>query len=341
MQVFFIAITCSFTVFLSGVLTYYYRRWAFYLGIVDKPNGRSSHKRATPRGAGVAFFISTNIALAILVLLDLLSLNYTLPVFLGGPVVMIMGYWDDIKSVNPFLRLFVHFIVSVFIFSLLSAGFTRVVDISFLPLWPWLTATFCILFIAWFINLYNFMDGCDGLAAGVGMVGAGLIAIISYVYGFNDLSIIYLIIAYSLAGFLLFNWSPARVFMGDSGAYFLGYVFGALALVSKMYYETSLYVHLIIFGMLIVDSTWTLLRRLFRGEKVYLPHRLHGFQKLIDRGWGHARVTSIYILVTILWLFPMALLSMSYKEYSFLFLVLSYVPPFLALLYVGAGGYSK
>lgn len=338
---FLIAFACSFAFVLSFLLTYYYRRLAILWRIVDVPNLRSSHKKPIPRGAGISFFISFNVVLGALLWQDQVTLNYTLPVFLGGPAVMILGYWDDMKSVSPLLRLFVHFLVAVFIFSLLSAGFTRTVHISFLPEWPWLTAMFCIFFIAWFINLYNFMDGCDGLAPGLGMVGSGLVSIISYMYGNTDLAIIYLVLAYCLAGFLIFNWAPAKVFMGDSGAYFLGYVFGSLALISKMYYESSLYVHLIVFGALIVDATWTLMMRLFRLEKIYLPHKMHGFQKLMAKGWGHARVTSLYILITILWLFPMAIFSMSFHIYSFFFLIVSYIPLVILMWVLKAGVPSK
>jgi Fuc2NAc and GlcNAc transferase len=211
------------------------------------------------------------------------------------------------------------------------------VTISFLPDLPWLTAGFCILFIAWFINLYNFMDGADGLATSIGMVGSGLIAILSYIAGNVDLAIIYVVLAYALAGFLIFNWHPAKVFMGDSGAYYLGYIFGSLALVSKMYYDSSLYVHLIIFGLFIVDATWTLIRRAVRRERVFMGHKMHAFQKLIAKGWGHARVTSLYVLITVLWLFPMAYFSMNYSLYSFYFLVAAYIPIFGFVLYARAG----
>jgi Fuc2NAc and GlcNAc transferase len=337
---FVIAFACSFSFLLSFLLTNYYRKFAFHWNILDYPNIRSSHQEPVPRGAGIAFFITMNVVLGILVYTKQLTLKYTYPVFLGGPSVVLLGYWDDLRSVPALIRLFVHFLVALFIFSLISGGLTKEVEISFLPAWPWLVQAFCILFIAWFINLYNFMDGADGLACSIGMVGAGLIATLSFIQGNMDLAIIYAVLAYALAGFLVFNWQPARVFMGDSGAYYLGYIFGSLALVSKMYYDSSLYVHLIIFGFFIVDATWTLFRRVLRFEKVYTAHKLHAFQKLMDRGWGHARVTSLYILVTILWLFPMAGLSMSFKDYSFFFLVVAYIPIFAFILWIKAGAKS-
>ncbi len=332
-----LAFAASSSFVLSVLLTIYYRRLALRFKILDIPNERSSHKQPIPRGAGITFFVSFNLILALLIQQDILTMKYTFPVFLGGPVIMLLGYWDDISSIPATVRLTVHLLVSLFIFILISSGFSKVVEISFLPAWPWLTTGFCILFIAWFINLYNFMDGCDGLATSVGMVGSGLISLLSYLSGHEDLAIIYLILAYSLAGFLVFNWHPAKVFMGDAGAYFLGYVFGALALVSKMYYDSSLYIHLIVFGLFVVDATWTLARRAWRGERVFSAHRQHAFQKLIKQGWGHARVTSLYVLITVLWLFPMAALCMNYSTLSFLFLVVAYLPIFGFVLYLKAG----
>jgi Fuc2NAc and GlcNAc transferase len=334
---FIVSFACSLSFLLSFFSTVVYKKLAVMWKILDIPNERSAHKNPVPRGAGIAFFIAFNIVLAILVMQNALTMNYTYPVFLGGPVVLILGYWDDLSSLSASVRLSVHFLVSLFVILLISAGFSKTIEISFLPNWPWLTASFSVLFIAWFINLYNFMDGCDGLATTIGMVGSGLIAILSYVSGNTDLAIIYVVLAYALAGFLLFNWHPAKVFMGDAGAYYLGYVFGALALVSKLYYDSSLFVHLIIFGTFIVDATWTLFRRFLRKEKVFKAHREHAFQKLLTKHWSHSKVTALYALITVLWLFPMASFAMSYLRYSFAFLVISYIPLLGFVVWAKAG----
>lgn len=331
------AFSCSCAFIISLLLTRQYRVFAERLNVLDVPNERSSHQAPIPRGAGISFFFAFNVILGFLLWQEKITMEYAFPLMLGGSVVAALGYWDDVSSVSATLRLFIHFLVSIFIFSLLSQGFIKHVEISFLPDWPWLTAIFCILFIIWFINLYNFMDGCDGLSTSIGIAGAGLIAVVSLLQGNMNLALIYIVLAYALGGFLVFNWPPAKVFMGDSGAYFLGYVFGSLALISKIYYTSSLYVHLIIFGLFIVDATWTVLRRAIRGERLYVGHRMHAFQKLIARGWGHARVTSLYVLITVLWLFPMSLLCVYQHEKSFLFLVIAYVPIFIFVLFMGAG----
>lgn len=334
-----------FASLLSFILTFaviqFYRKFALYFGIIDMPNERSMHKQPMPRGAGICFYIGFTATLAVLFFMGELSLSFTYPIFLGGSVVMLLGYWDDLQSLPALVRLFVQMLASIFIVALLTNGFSQDVEISFLPNWPWLTSLFCIFYVAWFVNLYNFMDGSDGLATLVGIVGSAIISATSYYLNNYDLAIIYSALSFSLLAFLTMNWHPALVFMGDSGAYFLGYTFGAFALLSKLVYDTSLYVHLIVFGMFVVDATWTLLVRGFRGQRVFSPHKLHAFQKLIALGWTHPQVAALYTSVMIVWLLPMVILTVLYSDYSFLFLVIAYVPIYVFVLWMKAGWESS
>jgi Fuc2NAc and GlcNAc transferase len=319
-----------------GVIQFY-RKFAIYFGIIDMPTERSQHAVPMPRGAGICFYIGFTLTLAVLYFMGELSIHFTYPIFLGGSMVMLLGYWDDLKSLPASVRLFVQLLSSIFIVALLTNGFVNDIEISFLPSWPWLTSMFCILYVAWFVNLYNFMDGSDGLATLTGIFGAGIISIVSFVQNNNDLAIIYASLAFSLLAFLTLNWHPAVVFMGDSGAYFLGFIFGAFALLSKLVYEASLYVHLIVFGMFVVDATWTLIRRGVRGEKVYRPHKQHAFQKLVAAGWTHPQVAFLYVGIMLLWLSPMTLFTLVYPMYSFHFLVVAYLPIFFFVLWAQAG----
>lgn len=326
---------------LSFILTLgviqFYRRFAIYFGIIDLPNERSQHAVPMPRGAGICFYIGFVATLAILYFMELLSLQFTYPIFLGGSVIMLLGYWDDLKSLPASVRLFVQLLGSVFIVALLTHGFSKDIEISFLPKWPVLTSIFCILYVAWFVNLYNFMDGSDGLATLTGILGAGIISAVSFFLDNTEIAIIYSCLCFALLAFLTLNWHPAVVFMGDSGAYFLGYIFGAFALLSKLVYDTSLYIHLIVFGMFVVDATWTLIMRVARGEKAYRPHKQHAFQKLVAAGWSHQRVALFYGGVILLWLTPMTVLLLQYSRYSFLFLVIAYLPIFFFVLAARAG----
>ncbi len=326
---------------LSFVLTLgviqFYRRFAVHFGIIDMPNERSSHKVPMPRGAGICFYIGFTITLVILYFMGELALRFTFPIFLGGSMMMLLGYWDDLKSLPTSVRLFVQILASVFVVALLTKGFANDIQISFLPDWPWLTSAFCILYVAWFVNLYNFMDGSDGLATLTGILGSAIISVVSFASSNFDLALIYATLAFALLAFLTLNWHPAVVFMGDAGAYFLGFIFGAFALLSKLIYETSLYVHLIVFGMFVVDATWTLIRRGVRVEKVYRPHKQHAFQKLVAAGWSHPHVALLYGGIMVFWLLPMTVFTVTYPMYSFLFLVISYLPIFFFVVWSNAG----
>lgn len=323
---------CSFVSF-RGYL------WiARHYSILSEPNDRSAHVKPTPSGLGITFFfpvIATYIFYS-----SQLNLEYTyfLPILVAGPVVLLMGYIDDVKPMSAIFRLVAHLLAGLFIYLLLSSGFRQVFWVSFLPSSFYFQPLLGVLFVMWFINLYNFMDGCDGLAGGVGALVSLLIAGVAYYLGDYELSYLYLGLFSVLVAFLQLNWSPAKVFMGDSGAYFLGFLFGTTALISKIKAEFFLFAHLLLFGTLIVDATWTLIRRSLRGEKVYRPHRLHGFQKLMDvYGWPHWRVSACYMLLTLLWLFPLLLLSLFFHAYSLYFLAAAYIPLLFLMIFLEAG----
>lgn len=325
----------------SLLLTSKYRRFALINKIVDKPNSRSSHTRITPRGAGVSFILCFLAISAVLTFNQLLAPEISLPLLSAGLMVALLGFWDDMKPVKASIRLFIHLLAAVFLVALLSAGFSNVISIPFLIDNRLVSFVFCILFISWFINLYNFMDGCDGLAGGVGAVSSLLLGTITTIYGSYDLGVTYFTLSFCLGGFIVYNWSPALVFMGDSGAYFLGYTFSSLALVSKLYNESFFYVHLIILGALIVDASWTLVLRIYRLEKIFHAHKMHGFQKLMAKGWSHKKVSRFYIAITLFWLFPIAFLTVEYPEMGFVFLTVAYLPLIVFMIFIKAGRLSS
>lgn len=326
---------------LSFILTLgviqFYRRFAMHYGIFDIPSDRSQHAVPMPRGAGICFYIGVTATLALLYFMQQLSLTFTLPIFLGGSLIMVLGYWDDLKSLPASVRLPVQFLVSLFVVALLTNGFANDIEISFLPSWPLLTSLFCILYVVWFINLYNFMDGSDGLATLVGIVGAGIISLASFYLNNLDVAVVYAVLAFALLAFLTLNWHPAVVFMGDSGAYFLGFIFGAFALLTKLQYDSSLYLHLIVFGMFVVDATWTLIVRVSRRQRASQPHKQHAFQKMMAAGWTHPQVAVFYAAVMVLWLLPMTILTLAYPMHSFRFLVIAYLPIYFFVIWSRAG----
>jgi Fuc2NAc and GlcNAc transferase len=307
------------------------------MGMVDAPNERSSHSIPTPKGGGLAFFAVFSIILTWYFAFYPDYHKIVEPILYGGPFVVLVGWLDDRFNLSAAIRLLVHFAVAVLIYGLVTQWFRVPFSISFLPDLSWMGPVFSVFFIAWFINLYNFMDGADGLAASNAVVGSVLMAVLASVHASPQIAMVYCLIAYTVSGFLFYNWGSAKIFMGDTGAYFLGFLFAALALISKAYADVSFYSHIIIFGFFIFDATYVLFRRALRWEKLYQAHRMFIFHKLIDRGWSHRNVASLYVMVQVIWLFPLANIASIFDDLGAYVVALAYFPLFLFALYTKAG----
>jgi UDP-N-acetylmuramyl pentapeptide phosphotransferase/UDP-N-acetylglucosamine-1-phosphate transferase len=139
------------------------------------------------------------------------------------------------------------------------------------------------------INLYNFMDGMDGFAGGMTVIGFAALSILGYMAGHAIFTIASLVVVFSAFGFLVFNYPPARIFMGDTGSASLGLLAGAFSLWGSKEYIYPFWVSLIIFSPFILDATVTLLKRLIRGDVIWQAHKSHYYQRLVEKGWGHKR----------------------------------------------------
>ena len=266
----------------AGLALSYARR----SGLLDIPNPRSSHSVPTPRGGGIAL-VSAVLAVAAyeVVRIDRRSWSVFL-VLLGAIALAFVGWKDDRRSIRVGIRLGVH----------LACGFAVALLVSEIaPLPGFLNITWLAWWVFWTvgsINIVNFMDGVDGMIATQGVVyGVFLFALLSgSVLGGR----FGLILAAACVGFLIWNWSPAKMFMGDVGSGPLGLFFaigGALALEGA----PAALVFLPLFP-LFLDALLTVLIRLRRGERLTDAHRSHLYQRLANGGFGHARVASIYAL---------------------------------------------
>jgi Fuc2NAc and GlcNAc transferase len=150
--------------------------------------------------------------------------------------------------------------------------------------------------IVWLINLYNFMDGIDGIAGGNAVVVALFGGLLAMRAGDLELGVVIMLVAGASMGFLVWNWPPARIFMGDVGSGFLGYLFGVIALVSQRHGPTGAAVWLLLLGVFVFDSTVTLARRVLRREQWYAAHRSHAYQRLVQSGRTHRQVTAAVLL---------------------------------------------
>ena len=247
--------------------------------LLDQPNARSSHQQPTPRGGGVAFVLVAALANVIfLVAVHLRPLDLQSGLLLIAVPLSVVGFFDDRYSLSASCRYGVQVFTALLLLWLSPISF------------PWQMLPLLIVAITAVINFTNFMDGLDGLVAGCMAVALAAVAL--------RLAAPWPIWALvgALLGFLIWNWSPAKVFMGDVGSTFLGAVFAGLVLQAPSWQEAL--------GLLLVatpllgDACLCVPRRLLAGQQVLQAHRLHLFQRLHQAGWPHARVSSLYIGAT-------------------------------------------
>lgn len=320
-----------------GVTLFLLRRFDKF-GLVDIPNERSAHFTPTPRGGGLSFIFSFIMGAAGLILAGVIRQEWLLPVLSAGPMIAIVGIMDDRRSMSAMSRLFTHFSAAFVVYLLVTKGFEVNLNVSFVPEgWPIVTFIFCLFFVAWMVNLYNFMDGIDGLAATNAVVCGVCLAGLAWWQNQTELASVYILLAASVAGFLVFNWAPAKIFMGDSGSTFLGFVFATLALTAKGFANVPFVANLIVLGCFIVDATYTLLVRAVRGKRVHQAHRDHAFQHAVQTGWSHRRTVIFYSGITLFWLLPMAVGALVYDRLALLFLVIAYTPLVGVQIYFKAG----
>ncbi len=281
---------------LSAGFTSYLSRPETALCILDKPNSRSLHIKPTPVTGGVAILLACAITL-IFVDIFYLPVHKYLWLFISCLLIAIVSFIDDCKQIFIPYRLLTHCIAAFFLLSQYDFIIVNIPGLDWeLPKFFQISISF--LFIVWMTNLYNFMDGMDGFAGGMAIFGFGTFAILGMLANQQLFMLLNLIIISAVGGFLIFNFPPAKIFMGDVGASSLGFLAAAFSLWGNNEGIFSLWLALLIFSPFIVDATVTLLRRLLTGEKIWLAHKSHYYQRLVQLGWGHKRtVLREYILM--------------------------------------------
>ncbi len=309
----------------SWVLTLVLRQYALAKSLMDIPNERSSHSIPTPRGGGVAIVVSFLLALPVLVGLNLLSPSALYGLLGSSLLVAIIGFVDDHGHIAARWRLLGHFVAAGWVLFWLNGlppieFFGVVFDLG------WFGNILAMVYLVWMLNLYNFMDGIDGLASAEAISACLGMCLVYWCSGNNELIWAPLILAAAVAGFLGWNFPPARIFMGDAGSGFLGIVLGGLAIQSAESSPKMLWSWIILLGIFIVDATLTLIQRLIRGDKVHEAHRSHGYQHAADRFKRHVIVTVGVVAINICFLLPLALLVGSGWLNGVLGVLLAYCP---------------
>jgi len=290
--------------------TYAYRRFALRHAVIAEVNFRSLHSRTVPRGGGIAFAAVFSITTLAVWTFDATPTWLMLSFGLGGAAAAAIGFIDDVFGIRATKKLFAQGCLALWSFAVfyecVYAPDLNALDGAFQTA----LILLCLFVSVWFINMYNFMDGVDGMAVG-GAIYVCIAAIVVLAINGADqnLSYVFLLLAASCMGFLPFNLPPASVFMGDSGSIFLGYCLGSLLLATTLQGQISVWTWIAILGYFIGDTTTTGVYRLLFVKRWYGVHRSHAYQNLARILNNHARVTYGTAIYHALWALPLAIWS--------------------------------
>lgn len=277
--------------------------------MIAQPGERQSHAVATPTGGGLGILLSllvTTLCLQILVPLPGFWWQGMLP---GVILLAVVGWRDDRRSVSALLRLLIQLAVSLWLL-----GFTKLQFLSVET--GWLIAG--VVAMVWYMNMYNFMDGSDGMAASQGVFAGVMMAVLFHNDGHDAMALLALAVAAACAGFLPLNLPTARVFMGDVSSVPLGFIFAALSAYAIKAGSFGLPVVILIMALFIIDATMTLLARVIRREQWYTAHAQHVYQRLIVHGWSHRRVLVVYQVINLAIVLPAIVLTEKYPQNAML-----------------------
>lgn len=315
------------------VTLFFFKRWK----IVDIPNERSSHSSIVPRGGGVAFVITFLGSLIFLLFTHVIDKPFFLSLFISGFILATVGFVDDCIGLKASWRALAQFISAVlalifldfFITSDMVNGINLLLFIA--------RFVFIVTGTVWLTNLYNFMDGIDGLAGCQGLFFSIGLILLSKTSECHELFWIGLSLFAPILSFLVFNWSPAKIFMGDVGSSFLGGSFAILIIWAHQSKCISIWPLIILLSIFIVDATITLIIRFFTGQKWLSAHRNHAYQKLSRKFKSHSKVTILFMTINVLWILPLAIFANIWVNLGIIFFIIAILPLIAFVLISKAG----
>lgn len=324
----------------AGFLTAWMRRYALARSLMDTPNARSSHAVPTPRGGGVAIVVSFLCVLPVFGWAGVLAADVLWAIVGAGLSVAVTGFLDDHGHIAARWRLLVHFLAAIWALVWLGGmpvlpEFAHTLDLG------WVYSGLAAVYLVWVLNLYNFMDGIDGIASVEAICVCGGGGLLYWALGMPDQALPLLALAAAVGGFLYWNFPPAKIFMGDAGSGFLGIVLGVMSIQAAWVAPQLFWAWLILLGVFVVDATLTLMRRLLRGDKVYQAHRSHAYQYASRALQGHRPVTLSVALINGGWLVPIAFCVGLGELSGPLGMMIAYAPLVLLALGFRAGKQEK
>jgi Fuc2NAc and GlcNAc transferase len=289
----------------SALITAGVRAFLVSHGVMDLPNARSSHSVPVPRGGGVGIVVVFLSAVSWLLLRQAIPAKLAWSLLGGGLAIAIVGLADDRFKLAPWPRLAVHSLAAAWaVWSLDSVHPFQLGNSHFFGIW--VSRGVAFIGLIWLTNLFNFMDGIDGLAGMEAVCVSVFGAVLLFLNELPSYARVSLALAAASLGFLVWNWPPAKIFMGDVGSGFLGFALGTLALFSSREGPEFIWPWLILLAAFFVDATVTLLRRMFSRARWHEAHRSHAYQHAAQAMGSHAKVTLVVAAINLGWLFPLA-----------------------------------
>lgn len=272
--------------------------------------------------------------LTVLHLAGELDSSLWLAVIMGGALAAAISWHDDHHSLSASRRIRVHVLAAAVAVAILAGGAESAPIASWLP--GWLNWLLVVVGLVWLLNLYNFMDGIDGIAA-MESISFGVFLVLAGWVTSGESALAGWVVIASVAGFAVWNWAPAKIFMGDVGSAFLGFCLGLLAVAAVSRWSIPLAASLIVLGVFVVDATFTLLVRMATGQRWHEAHRSHAYQYASRQYQSHARVTLSVLAINLFWLIPLALLACFYSGYAWFILLIAYLPLVFLARHFNAG----
>jgi len=322
---------------LTYTLTGGIRNYALTRELVDVPNKRSSHNIVTPRGGGLSFVITFNVSLLAYGYLNNFDSSFLIGVLGSGVLISLVGFIDDHRHIAAHWRLIVHFLAAIWV--LFCFGGFPLVKIGGIQYeFHIVIQIIAAFYLVWLLNLYNFMDGIDGIASLEAItVCLGGIVLYWLAEPTGNTWIVPALLLAAVAGFLPWNFPQAKIFMGDAGSGFLGLMLGALSIQAAWIAAELFWSWLILLGVFLVDSTVTLVRRILRKEKFYEAHCSHAYQHAARQFGSHIPVSISVGFINLLWLLPIAVLvALNYLD-GIAGLLIACIPLIILAFYFKAG----
>jgi Fuc2NAc and GlcNAc transferase len=318
----------------SALLTGLFRLVAQRVRLIDVPVSRSAHSNPVPVGGGLSIVVLVLLFAGYGYSAEIIPGN-EFAALMAGLLIACIGIVDDVKQLDVRWRIPAQFLASIYVVYCL--GDVPAIDFG-LFLFPesLLLNVLGVFALVWLLNLFNFMDGIDGIAA-TELIAVNLLSIVIVINTDELITLLSASLAAAAGGFLLWNWSPAKIFMGDVGSSFIGFSLGVMALLSMHHGSMTVWTWVLLVGVFIVDATLTLFNRFRRKQRWLEGHASHAYQNAARHYKSHAKVTITVLLINLFWLGPLAWLSMQYPEMGLVIAILGLLPLVLLARRFGAG----